>query len=117
MAMLPEVAERIANARREERFYGMADVPNFFRKPSGRGWALVGDAGYHKDPVLAQGISDALCDAGLLAKALNRVFTGEASWNSAMAGYESARNAAVEEIYALNADYASLEPPPAERRC
>src|SRR3712207_9569636 len=38
------------------------DLPNFFRKPHGSGWALVGDAGYHKDPYGAQGISDAFRD-------------------------------------------------------
>ena len=45
-------------------------MPNYYRKPYGQGWALVGDAGYHRDPVLAQGISDALRDSGLLAEAL-----------------------------------------------
>ena len=38
---------------------GATDIPNFFRKPYGSGWALVGDAGYHKDPYTAQGITDA----------------------------------------------------------
>jgi flavin-dependent dehydrogenase len=42
---VPELADRIRAGRREERFYGMADVPNFLRKPYGPGWALVGDAG------------------------------------------------------------------------
>ncbi|HEY7783450.1 MAG TPA: NAD(P)/FAD-dependent oxidoreductase, partial [Pyrinomonadaceae bacterium] len=44
----PSFAERIRSARREERFAGMP-VPNYFRKPFGPGWALVGDAGYNKD--------------------------------------------------------------------
>ena len=55
-----------ASATREERFIGAA-VPNFFRKPYGPGWALVGDAGYNKDPITAQGISDAFRDAELCA--------------------------------------------------
>jgi flavin-dependent dehydrogenase len=42
---------------------GMRDLPNYFRKPYGEGWALVGDAGYHKDPIIAQGISDAFRSA------------------------------------------------------
>ena len=42
---------------------------NFYRRPYGDGWALVGDAGYHKDPILAIGISDAFRDAQLLADA------------------------------------------------
>jgi flavin-dependent dehydrogenase len=43
--LVPELAERMRHGRREERFVGTADLPNFFRKPYGPGWALVGDAG------------------------------------------------------------------------
>src|SRR4029077_4696040 len=35
----------------------------------GPGWALVGDAGYFKDPLTAHGMTDALRDAELLAAA------------------------------------------------
>ena len=49
LELAPEFAERVRGAHREERFAGGA-VPNFFRKPYGPGWALVGDAGYTKDP-------------------------------------------------------------------
>ena len=56
---------RLRGAKREAPFAGAA-VPNFFRKPYGPGWALVGDAGYNKDPITAQGITDAFRDAELL---------------------------------------------------
>ena len=58
-------------------------VPNFFRKPYGPGWALVGDAGYNKDPITAQGISDAFRDAELCADALDEAFTGGRSFDDA----------------------------------
>ena len=58
----------VRNGKRSERFYGTADLPFFFRKPYGPGWALVGDAGYHKDPITAQGISDAFRDAELVGR-------------------------------------------------
>jgi flavin-dependent dehydrogenase len=45
----PAFADRVRDATREERFAG-GGVPNFFRKPFGSGWALVGDAGYTKGP-------------------------------------------------------------------
>jgi 2-polyprenyl-6-methoxyphenol hydroxylase-like FAD-dependent oxidoreductase len=48
--------------RREEKWYGTAGVPGYFRKPFGGGWALVGDASYNRDPITAQGISDAFID-------------------------------------------------------
>ena len=53
--LAPEFAERIRGAKREARFAGTA-VENYFRKPFGPGWALVGDAGYNKDFITAQGI-------------------------------------------------------------
>ena len=65
---LPSVADRLQRARREEKWVGTAGVPNYFRKPYGPGWALVGDAGYDKDPITAQGISDAFIDADNLAE-------------------------------------------------
>lgn len=61
--LVPELAERVHSGRQEERFVGTADMENFFRKPYGSGWALVGDAGYHKDPYTAQGITDSFRDA------------------------------------------------------
>ena len=51
-------------------------MPNFFRTPYGPGWALVGDAGYHRDPLAAQGISDAFRDAQLLSEAINAGLAG-----------------------------------------
>jgi flavin-dependent dehydrogenase len=69
----PALAERVRAGRREERFYGATDVPNFLRKPYGPGWALVGDAGVHKDPYGALGVCDAFRDAELLCDALQRL--------------------------------------------
>jgi flavin-dependent dehydrogenase len=70
LAQIPVLHERIRSGRQAERFYGTADLPNFFRKPYGPGWALVGDAGYHKDPYMALGIWDAFRDAELVASAI-----------------------------------------------
>lgn len=64
---------RRAHTRRQARgeLVGTAVLPNFFRRHHGPGWALVGDARYHKDPYLPQGIMDAFRDAELLAEALD----------------------------------------------
>ena len=70
--LVPEFAERVRGAKREEKFYGAA-LPNFFRKPYGPGWALVGDAGYNKDPITAHGILDAFRDAELVRDRAGRV--------------------------------------------
>ena len=58
----PAFAERVRAARREASYTGTA-VPNYFHKPYGPGWALVGDAGYNRDFITGQGIPDAFRDA------------------------------------------------------
>ena len=99
---VPSFAERIRGARREERFAGMA-VPNYFRKPFGPGWALVGDAGYNKDFITAQGIQDAFRDAELCVAALDEAFSGARAFDAAMADYQSTRDAHVLPMYEFTA--------------
>jgi 2-polyprenyl-6-methoxyphenol hydroxylase-like FAD-dependent oxidoreductase len=99
--LAPALAERVRSGRREEKFFGTADLPNFLRTASGDGWALVGDAGCHKDPILAQGISDAFRDAELLASTL-----GDS------AAYAHRRDERTLPMYELSCQRASLEPPP-----
>ncbi|MFE2457242.1 NAD(P)/FAD-dependent oxidoreductase [Streptomyces sp. NPDC059402] len=69
-AAAPSVAERLAGAERVGRLIGMGDQQNYFRTASGPGWALVGDAGHHKDSLTARGITDAFVQADLLARAV-----------------------------------------------
>jgi len=114
LELVPELAERIRSGRREERFTGTADLPNFFRKPYGTGWALVGDAGYHKDPYTAQGITDAFRDAELLAEALDAAFSGRSELEQALAQYERQRNESVLPMYEFTCQLATLDPPPPE---
>lgn len=109
--MVPGLAERVRNGKRSERFYGTADLPFYFRKPFGPGWALVGDAGYHKDPIAAQGITDAFRDADLVAKAVDTGLAGRRPLDEALAGYEQFRNEAVMPLYEFTQQLASLEPP------
>jgi 2-polyprenyl-6-methoxyphenol hydroxylase-like FAD-dependent oxidoreductase len=111
LELAPSFAARVRGATREERFVGTS-VPNYFRKPYGPGWALVGDAGYNKDFITAQGIQDAFRDAELCATALDEAFAGVRSFDAAMAAYHSARDGQVLPMYELTAQFAMLEPPP-----
>jgi 2-polyprenyl-6-methoxyphenol hydroxylase-like FAD-dependent oxidoreductase len=111
----PAFAERVRAARREERFVGMA-VPNFFRKPYGPGWALVGDAGYNRDFITAQGISDAFRDAEMCATAVHESLTGARPFDAAMEAYRSTRDTRVAAIYDFTCEFASFTPPPPERQ-
>jgi 2-polyprenyl-6-methoxyphenol hydroxylase-like FAD-dependent oxidoreductase len=110
--MAPDFAARVRAGRREEKWYGAAGVPGYFRKPYGTGWALVGDAGYCRDPITAQGISDSFIDAVALSDALEAGWSGGAALESALAAYESARNERVRPMYEFTAQLAALEPPP-----
>jgi 2-polyprenyl-6-methoxyphenol hydroxylase-like FAD-dependent oxidoreductase len=111
--LAPAFADRLRRARREERVAGMA-VPGYFRKPFGPGWALVGDAGYNKDFISAQGIQDAFRDAELCVRALDDACSGRRPFDEAMTDYQAARDAHVLPMYEFTAQLASLEPPPPE---
>ena len=89
---MPGLADRVPASKRVEDIVGMADVGSFLRKPYGEGWALVGDAGHFKDPTPAYGISDAFCDAELLADALDKGLSDAMPMDAALAEYEAKRN-------------------------
>jgi flavin-dependent dehydrogenase len=111
-ALAPPLSERVAGARRVSRFQGTGDLPNFFRQPYGPGWALVGDAGYHKDPMTAQGITDAFRAAETLARALDDVFARGVPFDEAMARYRRIRDEAAMPMFELTRQFANVEEPP-----
>lgn len=115
LELVPLFAERLRTATREARLVG-AVVPNFFRKPYGPGWVLVGDAGYNKDFVTAQGIQDAFQDAELCATALHETFAGGRPFDAALGEYQSRRDERVLPMYEFTLESAALEPPPPELR-
>jgi flavin-dependent dehydrogenase len=110
--LAPEVASIVRSGHRVDRFHGTADLPNFFRQAVGDGWALVGDAGCHKDPFTAQGISDAFRDAELLATAVDAGLRDPAAMASALGSYHKLRDEAMLPMYELTTEMASVEPPP-----
>lgn len=112
--LAPGLAQRIRAGKREARFLGTGDLPNYFRKPCGPGWALVGDAGHHKDPNMALGISDAFRDAELLADAIDKGLSGHQPLDEALEDYERQRNQAARPAFELNFEAATLQPPPPE---
>jgi flavin-dependent dehydrogenase len=75
-ATVPKLAERLEGGHRTGSVHINRRLPNHMLAPVGYGWALVGDAGYHRDPITGHGISDAFRDAELLAGALDRSLRG-----------------------------------------
>jgi 2-polyprenyl-6-methoxyphenol hydroxylase-like FAD-dependent oxidoreductase len=113
IALVPQFAERLHGAKRQTRIAGAA-VPNYFRKPYGPGWALAGDAGYIKDPITAQGISDAFHDAERCATALDKWLAGHSSFDDALGDYQRSRDQHALPMYEFTCQLATLEPPSPE---
>jgi 2-polyprenyl-6-methoxyphenol hydroxylase-like FAD-dependent oxidoreductase len=114
MDLAPEFAERVRAAKRETKFIGSAELPGYFRKPYGPGWALVGDAGYHKNPITAMGINDAFRDAELVAGALDDAFRDRRAFEDGMGEYQRIRDELAMPVYEFTAQFATMEPPPPE---
>jgi 2-polyprenyl-6-methoxyphenol hydroxylase-like FAD-dependent oxidoreductase len=112
MESAPGALARLQRATREEKWLGIAGVPNYFRQPSGPGWALVGDAAYDRDPITAQGISDAFIDASSLAAALDDGWSGRRPLSDALSARQSARDQRVKPMFDFTLQMATLEPPP-----
>ncbi|MEP7023906.1 MAG: hypothetical protein ABJB47_08885 [Actinomycetota bacterium] len=107
----PGLGERVRAGQRAERFRTAPDLPAYFRKPWGPGWALAGDAGLPLDPITGQGISDAFRDAELLAGAVAAGLGGELPVATAMTRYQRERDRAGRPMYDFIARPAALEPP------
>jgi 2-polyprenyl-6-methoxyphenol hydroxylase-like FAD-dependent oxidoreductase len=88
----PDLAARASGAQPEGRIHGWAGVPGHVRRSWGPGWALVGDAGYFKDPITAHGITDALRDAELLAGAVHEVLADGVPECVALSRYQRTRD-------------------------
>jgi 2-polyprenyl-6-methoxyphenol hydroxylase-like FAD-dependent oxidoreductase len=114
MELAPEFAERIRGATRESKFVGSAELPGYFRKPYGAGWALVGDAGYHKNPITAMGINDAFRDAELVARAIDDDIAGRRPYEEGMRDYQEIRDREAGPVYEFTDEFAQLQPPPPE---
>jgi 2-polyprenyl-6-methoxyphenol hydroxylase-like FAD-dependent oxidoreductase len=88
----PDTAARVRAGRAPAGVRTFSGHPGVMRRPWGPGWALVGDAGYWKDPLTAHGLTDALRDAELLARAVVAAASGEASEHDALATYHATRD-------------------------
>jgi flavin-dependent dehydrogenase len=98
----PELADELAGKQPSERFRGFPGHPGLMRRSHGPGWALVGDAGYFKDPITAHGITDALRDAELLAHAIVR------GTDAALAEYQALRDQLSVGLFAITDEIASF---------
>jgi flavin-dependent dehydrogenase len=90
-AVDPTVADLVRAGIPASRLHGWRGVPGHVRRSFGPGWALVGDAGYFKDPISTHGITDALRDAELLADAVLSTHAGTPT-EDAFRSYQDTRD-------------------------
>jgi 2-polyprenyl-6-methoxyphenol hydroxylase-like FAD-dependent oxidoreductase len=107
----PELGARLKRAS-VSSVRGAVNLTNVVRRPAGPGWALVGDAGYHRDPITGYGISDAFRDAELLATSLSGWLNGTVGEREAALSYDHARAAAIQEIFPITRELAGFPPLP-----
>lgn len=99
----PELAHELSDKTPSERYRGFPGHAGQMRQSHGPGWALVGDAGYFKDPITAHGITDALRDAEFLARAV------ETGTDQALARYQSTRDELSSELFEVTDRIAGFE--------
>ncbi|GAA2517667.1 NAD(P)/FAD-dependent oxidoreductase [Winogradskya humida] len=95
----PDLAGRLAGATQVERLRAKGDQLNFLRQAGGPGWALVGDAGHHKDSITARGITDAFAQAALLAEHLRGVLPDRSRTAAALRAYGEERDVLLDPGY------------------
>ena len=88
----PQLAERLRRASPPQGTRTWPGQPGYIRRSHGPGWALVGDAGYFKDPLSAHGLTDALRDAELLARAVSDGLGDDGSLDDALENYQTTRD-------------------------
>ncbi len=106
----PALAARLRTARRTSPVRGAVRLPNQVRQAFGPGWALVGDALYHRDPITGHGISDAYRDAELLATALDAALRGDRPFPAALGDYRRQADEARREIFDITCALADFPP-------
>ena len=105
---IPTLANRVRSARQAEPFKGTNKLPNHQRQSFGHGWALVGDAAQHRDPITGMGIGDAFLGADLLAEAISRALRGEQSWEEALPQYQESFRSQTADVFEYTVRSAEL---------
>jgi flavin-dependent dehydrogenase len=112
IGLAPSLAERLTSSKRVSPFKGTSKLLNFYRQSFGKGWALVGDAAYHRDPLTGMGIGDAFLGAQLLADALaDGPPDDAAALASSLATYQSTFRDRTMPIFEYTLKAASLKDP------
>lgn len=102
--------DRLRDCTQATKVRATTETPSYFRRSSGPGWALPGDAGHFKDPVTAQGIRDAVRFGRLLGEAAAPVLDDEPALDRALRAWERNRERECLETYQWTNLLARSEP-------
>jgi len=105
----PALVDRVRDARPVSPVRGWSGVAGHARQSWGPGWALVGDAGYFKDPITSHGITDALRDAELLAEQVITAFCYDVPEEGALARYQALREHLSRELFDVTEGVAAYD--------
>ncbi|MFD1813616.1 NAD(P)/FAD-dependent oxidoreductase [Rhodococcus gannanensis] len=94
---IPGLARRLKGCELTSKVRSCTGIESYFRRSSGPGWALPGDAGHFKDPVTAQGIRDGYRYGRLLGEALAPVLASRAGVTASAIDEATAQWAATRE--------------------
>jgi 2-polyprenyl-6-methoxyphenol hydroxylase-like FAD-dependent oxidoreductase len=111
LEVAPSLAARVKLGHQVESFRGTNKLPNFYRQSWGDGWALVGDAAYHRDPITGMGISDAFLGAQLLADALDAGLDGSRQLDEALMDYQTEFRRRTRDVFEYTLKSAELLDP------
>lgn len=109
-ASIPGLRERLEGCARVTKVRSALDTTSYFRRSSGPGWALPGDAGHFKDPVTAQGIRDALRFGRLLGEVAAPALDDRRALDRALRRWERGRERECLETYAWTNALGRAEP-------
>jgi flavin-dependent dehydrogenase len=111
LELAPNLANRVRAGHQEQAFKGTNKLPNFYRRAWGAGWALAGDAAYHRDPITGMGIGDAFLGAQLLAEAFDSAMKSGVPLEPALAAYQDELQRQTRPIYDYTLLSAALDDP------
>ena len=115
-ATAPGLHERLRDGESVERLSGTGTQRNFFRRATGPGWVLLGDAGHHKDSITARGITDAFQQVESLTSKVGGVLGGDpAQLDAALARFAEERDKTLTPGYEATLGVARLAPPHEQR--
>jgi flavin-dependent dehydrogenase len=110
-AHVPGLAARVRAGTVTAPLRGTVGLPNHVRQAAGPGWALVGDAGYHRDPITGHGMTDAFRDAELLAEAADVALREPWAEADALSTYERQRDAAIADTFRITRELGGFPRP------